>query len=485
MFPRKVKWSNVNFMKSIKFSAETRKLGPGRGNSYNHICRPMFFPEYMFSSALLLPLVASQALEIKAIDALNNVLALYTTSNYTAPISAGVRRALYYQIGNKPTVLSMWHPFEEEGGGGSMIKGIMNAALRVINDTRDATGAPTISVLIKNAGWGGVANAPICTNVTECPDVIMLGTTQVAGRVFNKDFVSLNSFFNDYAAITGQIFPDNFLQKYYYDYFYNGEWMGIPVVTDTRYFYYNRTTLDALRIPYPPPNGNWGDDYTKTWTWKQMVEYAVQIKRAGYRSGFDFFGAWDEELKLVTMAARDYNAVLINSDGKCGFGGQSFSRLLDEVMRPLYSYQSDHAANPDFAPLDSPEVLSWIRNSTLGDPLVQPMMCCSREDNPNFDGFFTFVPDRYRDYWYDPVHSPGGVIGRAYMPGKSTFLGGSGASVTAKSTNKALAWRLLQKFLDQDIAESLNGNVLPPFATVIENSKVYSNSTFDMLKNVV
>ena len=152
--------------------------------------------------------------------------------------------------------------------------------------------------------------------------------------------------------------------------------MGIPMVTDVRLFYFNRTTFDTLGLKYPPPHADWGPDYTKTWTWKKMVEYAIQIKQHQFGSGFQLFGSWDEEMKWLTIAAREYNAQLFTGNMSCGFNSESFQSFLKEIVVPLFS-GVDSVADPRYVDTDSNEFKTWL-SKPLGSSL-------DREYMPGFD----------------------------------------------------------------------------------------------------
>ena len=279
--------------------------------------------------------------------------------------------ASYYKIGTASKVMRVWTPFSAESGGSDVGREIINAMGYFMNDNLDGQGNPVVSFELKLAGWGGVASDPICNSRNECADIIILGTTQVAGRVAQGQTHSLNEYFNEYASENGQQFADNFITKYVYDFFYGDQWMGIPMVTDFRSFFFNRTTFDALGLKYPPPHADWGPDYTKTWTWKKVVEYAVAIKASGRESGFKLNGIWDEELKWLTAASREYKSQILTGNLGCGYNTDAFQNFLTDIVEPLYG--PNGAAENGFIDENSPEFIKW-KNEPLGDPTQRPFM---------------------------------------------------------------------------------------------------------------
>jgi hypothetical protein len=178
---------------------------------------------------------------------------------------------------------------------------------------------------------------------------------------------------NDYASETGQSFTDNFIQQYIYDYFYDGGWMGVPLVSDTRVLYYNKTLFDQLHIRHPPPNGDWGIEYWKTWNWRKWYEYVEIIKHAGFPYGLESIGNWDEELKWITLMAREYNSTLLHN-GECGYRSNGFKLLLEEMLIPLYK---QGFASKNFYPFEKQTAIDFINSTRLYDPLQVPDFCCT------------------------------------------------------------------------------------------------------------
>jgi ABC-type glycerol-3-phosphate transport system substrate-binding protein len=428
---------------------------------------------------LLISLAWARSLPVYLLDVNRSVLSPEITSNtenFFQAWPSTPSNTIYLRAGNleETECLRIWQPFDIWRGGGNEARTLLNATFTLLQ-TSDVS-----CFEVKNADWGGVASAPICTNsTTECPDVIVLGTTQIAGRVAANDLFPLNGFFNQFATRTGEIFSDNFIQKYFYDYFYGGNWIGIPLNTDVRIMYYNKTTFDRLNLKYPPPHGSWVRD---EWNWKKFTEYAIAINGSMAGPGFEFGSGWDEELKLVTMAARDYQITLVNNTGKCGLTGTAFKRLYDEVLFPLFGPYG--AANRDFLPTGHPELLR-ILSSPMMDPLEQPMICCSGSAQKAI-GMTIDTPSwaPYHNHRYHPRISPNGTIGQVYMPGKATFLGGAGMTITAKSKRKELAWAYMELFSKAPFSVIFNTNLntLSPYYQVMDGAVEWAGAEYDTVK---
>jgi hypothetical protein len=433
----------------------------------------------MIFGLLLFSLVLSRSLPVYLLDVNRTVMFpqhVATTDNFFQIWAGSPPNTVYLRAGNleETECLRIWQPFASWNGGGNEARTLLNATFSLLRTS-------SISCFeVKNADWGGVASAPICTNTTECPDILVLGTTQLAGRVAAKELFPLNGFFNQFATRTGEIFSDNFIQKYFYDYFYDGNWMGIPLNTDIRIMYYNKTTFDRLSLKYPPPHATWGKD---EWNWKKFTEYAIAINASRVGPGFEFVSGWDEELKFVTMAARDYQITLVNSTGKCGLTGTAFRQLYDDVLLPLFGPHG--AANRDFLPMSHPDLLR-ILSSPMMDPLQQPMVCCSGSIQ-NTIGMTIDAPSwaPYHSHRYHPQLSPNGTIGQVYMPGKATFLGGAGMAMTAKSKRKELAWTYMEMFSKAPFSVIFNTNLntLSPYYQVMDGAIEWAGVEYDVVKN--
>lgn len=119
-----------------------------------------------------------------------------------------------FSHGSGPTELIIWQPYAVGVNGGAFANFFLSVANRFVTETQ-VDGKDTFTVRIVNADWGGVAAEPLCQSglpSTRCPDIIMLGTTQLAWRVQNGDLIPLDSYFANFSANLGHQFQDDFLR---------------------------------------------------------------------------------------------------------------------------------------------------------------------------------------------------------------------------------------------------------------------------------
>lgn len=426
-------------------------------------------------------LAAPPVLQLYCYDKTHTLIQTQPFINFTQNTDA-----YFYRVGRGSRVIKVWQPFDgQQELPLHVTRNLLNVGSQLILSTLDSSDAETVSVEVKNAGWGGVSSDAVCVDGPElCADVIIMGTTQVAARVANNDLISLNTYFNTYAEQTGQAFSEGFLQKYFFDYYYEKGWMAIPYVTDVRVVFFNRTTFDTLNLKYPPPWGDWGIDYTTTWTWKAFQETTKAIKDSGIGYGFNWFSAWDEDIKLVTLIARDYSAQLLTTNGTCGFRSEGFRTALREVIRPLW--RAGGSATPAFIDLADAAVASWIASDTLLAPLDSPSLCCKWWSPDRMFGMDINIPSTLYTPgtpWH-PTADPTGTIGMAYMPGKASFLGGSGLTITSKSKYPDLAWQYLQ--LSTGAVNSADVNLkmglLSPYYEAVAKTPAWASPRFDVVK---
>lgn len=244
--------------------------------------------------------------------------------------------------------------------------------------------------------------------------------------------------------------------------------------------FFNRSTFDTLGLVYPPPYGNWTSDYTTTWTWKRFAEYATIIKASGARNGFQWFGSWDEEIKLVTMIARDYGAQLLSETGTCGLGGDNFHQAMEEVIKPIFGPGGSIAST--WIDSGSTDFTDW-QSQPLLDPLNQSSLCCKWSQPLGIWGMSINVPKPSSEYSrYHPTLAPTGEIGRAYVPGKASFLGGSGLAITRASKKSSFAWKFLEGSSSQNYSSYVNLQlgVLSPYFDVVHDTPEWQNGWYDV-----
>ena len=140
--------------------------------------------------------------------------------------------------------LALWQPFNADVGGGGVARDLVFAMTDFVRsvaatDDNSKGGDGAVAMEVVNADWGGVlVDALACDAATlhprndshwhRCPDLIVLGTTQIAARVDRGDLLPLTDFFAGYAAERGRMLSDDFVKQYYYDFYLQGAWHALP-----------------------------------------------------------------------------------------------------------------------------------------------------------------------------------------------------------------------------------------------------------------
>lgn len=127
-----------------------------------------------------------------------------------------VANAVSYKIGSGSSEILFWQPFSASGGGGDYAVQFLGAADEFIMDTQ-VDGEDKYSLTILNADWGGVVGTPICGKNADgssqpCPDVLAIGTTQLAARYEAGDLQPFDKYFAEWAAQRGQVLTDDFVK---------------------------------------------------------------------------------------------------------------------------------------------------------------------------------------------------------------------------------------------------------------------------------
>ncbi|KAI9140834.1 hypothetical protein BKA69DRAFT_487380 [Paraphysoderma sedebokerense] len=246
------------------------------------------------------------------------------------------------------------------------------------------------------------------------PDILAIGTTQVAGRVAEDVIEKLDEWFIDWANEKGTPITED-MQKYtFYDYFVNGSWAGIPLVTDYRVMVYNKTTFSRLNLTAPPPVGNWSVPYFQYWTFEKMAEYAEEIARdLGKGKGFKFMSTWDDELKVLTAMFRNYGLGLLDSNRKCGLRGPRAPEAVN-LLRRLYI--ESQAADLTGFWANNEAFTNWTQKPLYPNPVDNPQLCCSDSESMLKDLPGMAIIPRGDVSWLGNVTD----IEFAYLPGRTT-----------------------------------------------------------------
>ncbi|RUS15445.1 hypothetical protein BC937DRAFT_92436, partial [Endogone sp. FLAS-F59071] len=442
--------------------------------------------------------------------------------SFTAQTFPLIDSVTYYLIGTGPTLLEVRSPF-----GGADKASIMAAALEIVNDfvflNRNSNNTDSVTIKLDASDWDHIT-LNICetsppTTLSPCPDVIFLGTTEISGLAANNTIVSLEDYFAQYTQSNSWLLKDSFSKFTYYDYTYDGSWFAVPLTADIRLLFYNQTTFQALGLTPPPPIGNWGAEWWTSWTWAKFVEYATTISNSGLGYGFTFSGNFDEETKLVSMIARNWNVQVVSNNGtwcalsscfpllsayivfvqtltffftqtRSGLNNPNFIEVLDQIIRPLF-VSSGAGLTPanagNFYNSTVPGFQNWVDtplesvNLTSLDPSI---FCCQYNGTPvPITGMNIDSPQSkpYTTLWALEAANIStnatayvGDLGVGFAPGIATFLGGTGVAITQGSQLKQLAWKLILQMTSQDsTAPYLNvmniaNGLFPPYDTSLD-----------------
>jgi len=145
-----------------------------------------------------------------------------------------------YTVGEGSEEFLVWTPFGETGIAGEHVGNVLARALRqLVLETRNNMQEDTIKGRIVVKSWSDMAYTPICNDSsTECPTVMILGTTQFAYRSKLGDIKVLDNYFDKYLSKMHEPLTDSFLKQVYYDYNIDSHFMAVPLILDIRLLYF-------------------------------------------------------------------------------------------------------------------------------------------------------------------------------------------------------------------------------------------------------
>jgi len=200
-----------------------------------------------------------------------------------------------------------------------------------------------------------------------CPSVALQGTTNFAYRYTGKEVISLDDYFEKYMIKNNTIFSTQFMKQAEYDYSIDGKYVAVPLITDIRMMYYNKTTFNAMNLS-PPPRNN-----LENWTWDHFIQKVKEIDKYFEDNGieenpFDFYGLYDEEMKFLSVILRNYGVPIISSSQRCGLTEEKSGinlrnntiNALEQVVSPLFNILKNH--NHDWCTIRNKEFLEWLNN---------------------------------------------------------------------------------------------------------------------------
>ena len=149
------------------------------------------------------------------------------------------------------------------------------------------------------------------------------------------------------------------------------KWTAIPIISDLRIVYYNKTTFDALSIKNPPPHGS-----SDVWTWDEFTSALVTIKTSMGKPAFYWPTGWDEELKLFAAVLRDKGINVIKEQTKngktiqtCGF--RKNADAIDLVKKYFKRWYVDEGLADATTLFDAgKDTQDWLKAAPI-DPLKE------------------------------------------------------------------------------------------------------------------
>ncbi|CAK9034545.1 unnamed protein product [Durusdinium trenchii] len=265
--------------------------------------------------------------------------------------------ATKYTLGNatNATELVVWQPFPEDDPDSAVGANIRAALFNLYHEQLDK-----FKVTLHNVGWDGVAKNSICTSNAPCPNVILLGSSQLSERVVADRVKPLNHFMEEYLRANLARMQDDFPGVSYYQYFYEAKWMGIPFLSDVRLIAFNKTTLFNLNISFPPPYNT----RRQEWTWQDLLDDACEATErlngtAGLLANSDF----DEDFKFFTLMVQSGGGSLYQQEGegddqslRCSINSPVGVNVLKNFWKPIITRKCmmGHNGGPFWAGVSPP-----------------------------------------------------------------------------------------------------------------------------------
>ncbi|ORY73158.1 hypothetical protein LY90DRAFT_666761 [Neocallimastix californiae] len=316
---------------------------------------------------------------------------------------------------------------------------------------------------IDSVGWYDNAYASICDDEHKypCPDLIILGVTQLTHRYYNDEIIDLNKYFRNYFKKNGRPL-ESLLNKYsFYDYNIDNNWLAVPVMLDFRVLKFNITTFDycisqGYNLKYPPPiNDNWGKNYRDTWNWEKVFEYAKMITECTKNPGFKLLTNYYEDMNFFINICQTLNIPFFTENSelntkKCGLRNPEYIMKLSTLRSVFENHYIENWFNETIIETwlnsDYPKSIDNLPKIEYNDTLIF--------DESLINGLYytnLFSMNEYPD------------IKLSYYPGTSTIFG-SGFVITKKSKYPDQAFEFIEIFIDEKYPFFTEANIsVTPF----------------------
>ncbi|KAJ1534990.1 hypothetical protein HK096_003162 [Nowakowskiella sp. JEL0078] len=247
-----------------------------------------------------------------------------------------------------------------------------------------------------------------------------------------NDNLPLDSLMGEWFQNTGISLRDDMNMGCYYDYFVKSRFQAIPLVSDIRVLFANKTTFDQYSFPAPPPaSTSFSRGIDGTWTWENMSDLVVKIYQNTGKPAFRFAAGFDEEFKLLASMMRSWGLRMFNMQAKttyCGLSDPSFLNHFNNTIVKMFRAGSMFYCSSD----DDPRPFRGCNETKITDRI--------------FALEYSTIID-YQDIVQGALEGNSQVI-EAYVPGTTTFLGGGGLIMTNLTQDPETTWRLMSYFFD-------------------------------------
>lgn len=240
--------------------------------------------------------------------------------------------ASHYTIGNElGERIEVWQPFAEDFPDSAVCANIRGALFNLYQHNLSQ-----VHLTVRNSGWFNVSKEPICQEGAPCPNLILLGSSQLAERVVAHRVRVLNHFTDLYLQQKLARLQDDFPSVAYYQYFFHAHWMGTPFLSDVRLLAFNKTTLTGLNISLPAPHS-----LEESWSWQDLKKNACRIKEVTGNPGLLANSDFDEDFKFFTLMVQSAHGSLykVSSEGPgelyCGLNCSMAVDVLENWWTPM------------------------------------------------------------------------------------------------------------------------------------------------------
>jgi len=243
------------------------------------------------------------------------------------------RGATHYTIGNTAgESIEVWQPFAEDFADSAVCANIRGALFNLYRYNLSE-----VHITVRSVGWHAVGEKSICQEGAPCPNLILVGSSQLAQRVVSDRVRSLNHFMYEYLQTNLERLQDDFPGVAYYEYFFGAHWMGIPFLSDVRLVAFNKTTLNRLNITLPPPHS-----LKESWSWQDLQRHACKIKDHVGSPGLLANSDFDEDFKFFTLMVQSAKGSLYKVDGEgsdshlqCGLNSAAAVHFLESWWKRM------------------------------------------------------------------------------------------------------------------------------------------------------